>query len=230
MTARRRNPAALGAAALTAALLLTACGSDGDDAADDVPGMGQGGDAAPSQEPENGEEPETDEEDAGDPGEPTFDFPDNFEIVIDDDTTGDPEKDELLRDHGYALMAMMESYVQQKGTENFSRYWTAPVDSDYLYDFDWYADEGWTLAGVHRVYDRVVSDISEAGASIAFCEDVAEVRTEDVETGERVPDEAEGEYHHFLEHRMRLERAEGDNWQVSVSSWDRGSEKCADSA
>ncbi|WP_103500961.1 MULTISPECIES: hypothetical protein [unclassified Streptomyces] len=230
MTARRRNPAALGAAALTAALLLTACGSDGDDAADDVPGMGQGGDAAPSQEPENGEEPETDEEDAGHPGEPTFDFPDNFEIVIDDDTTGDPEKDELLRDHGYALMAMREGYVQQGGTENFSRYWTAPIDSDYLFDFDRYADEDLALVGIDHFYKREVNDIKGDEASVRFCESTVDGHTEKVGSGEEVGSGSSGEYADFRQYLMHLVRADEGHWQVSDGHWESGSQECAEAA
>jgi hypothetical protein len=219
----RLTKAAIGAA-VAGALLLTACGS-GEEGDDGIAGAGQGGTTTP--EPEESEAPD----EPADPDAPEFDFPDTFEVVIDAaEPTGDAATDELLRDHGYALMAMLESYVQQKGTENFSRFWAAPVDSEYLVDFDKFADEGWTLAGVNRFYSRDVVSLEGDRAVITFCEDSSGSWGEEIDTGEKL-DSATGEEHEeFSEHRQGLERSGEGPWQVVTSTWETGSDRCAQAA
>ncbi|MFW6721515.1 hypothetical protein ACHZ98_15395 [Streptomyces sp. MAR4 CNY-716] len=211
---RHRTLGRATAAALGAALLLTGCGGSDDDGGDDIVGAENKNSASPSAPAEE------------DPGAPAFDFPDDLEAEVEPADTGDGKKDAVLRDHGYALSAMVESYGQQKATANFEDYWQDPAYTNYVKDFERFADEGQRIAGTGRYFDREVKQVRDGSALVVFCEDQGDGYVVDAETGKRVGSGG-GENSAVLRlYRQTLTRTDDGTWVVAESDWTEGDGTC----
>ncbi|WP_326799107.1 hypothetical protein OG946_30120 [Streptomyces sp. NBC_01808] len=144
---RHRTLGRVTATALGAALLLTACGGSDDGGGDEIVGAKNNTSESPSAPAEE------------DPDAPAFTFPDDLKADVEPADTGDEKKDAVLRDQGYALSAMVESYGRQKATANFEQYWQDPAYTTYVQDFERFADEGQRIAGTGRYFDREVKQV-----------------------------------------------------------------------
>ncbi|MEU8352104.1 hypothetical protein [Streptomyces sp. NPDC048845] len=213
---RHRTTGALCAVA-AAALLMTGCGGGGDSSSDDkIAGAEDAGknekDASPSRSKP------AEEKD----GAPTFDLPSDAEVVIDEDATGDKTKDEVLRDHGYALMAMQESYAHGEPTRNFWRYWMGHA-SDYGVDgFAEYKKDGRTITGTDRFYDREVQ-LNGNNATVTYCEDQTKAFDKDIKTGKVHRTDADPS--DFRSYKTLLLKIDG-HWRVSVIEGAKGDKAC----
>ncbi len=215
MRARRAGTAA-GAAAAAAALLLTGCGDDGD------PSSGGRIEGAKTDGPERSAEPS-----ASGPGAPEFDLPQDVEVEIAEDTTGDAKKDEILRDHGYALMAQQEAYAATEATPNFAAYWDGEAAATFEADFAVYRKDGVTITGLDVFYFREVTSLKDGRAVVAYCEDQSKAYLKDAETGkvDRTPATLDS----FIDARATMEKG-ADGWKVVDYQATRGSKECRDEA
>ncbi|MEV6313646.1 hypothetical protein [Streptomyces sp. NPDC051776] len=205
-----------GAAAVATAgiLLLTACGSDddGSKAGDEIAGAEK-----KDKEPSASASPE-------EKGAPKFDLPSDVKVVIDDDKTGDKAKDEVLKDHGYALMAMQEAYAKAKATGNFDRYWQGEAASKFRAVFDGYRKGGTTITGTDRFYGRAVMSHERKKALVTFCEDQRKAFDKDVKSKKVSRDEPSLDS--FIEIRTVLEKGSAGDWKITEYLGQRGSKSC----
>ncbi len=210
---RHRTLGRATAAALGAALLLSACGGSDDDGGEIVGAETEGSPSASAPAEE-------------DPDAPAFDFPGDLRADVEPAGTGDGKKQAVLRDQGYALSAMVESYGQQKATANFERYWQDPAYTNYVKDFERFADDGQRIAGTGRYFNREVKQVKGDSALVMFCEDQSEGYVVDAETGKRVGTGG-GENAEVLRlYRQTLTRTADGVWAVAESDWTEGDGTC----
>ncbi|MEO3762009.1 hypothetical protein [Streptomyces sp. B5E4] len=202
------------ATALGAALLLTACGGSDDGGGDEIVGAEKNNSVSPTAPAEE------------DPDAPVFDFPDDLKADVEPADTGDEKKDAVLRDQGYALSAMVESYGQQKATANFERYWQDPAYTTYVQDFERFADEGQRIAGTGRYFDREVKQVKDGSALVVFCEDQSDGYVVDAETGKSVGAEGGENAAVMRLYRQTLTRTDDGTWTVAESDWTEGDGTC----
>lgn len=216
MNARRARTGAA-AAAVAAALLLAGCGGDdgGSSSGDKIEGA-QSGNEDPTTEPS-----------ADDPGAPEFDLPDDVEVEIAADETGDKKKDEVLRYHGYALMAQQEAYAATEPTPNFEKFWDDVAAGKMTNDFATYRKDGITITGLDRFYFREVVSIEGTTAVVAACEDQSKAYVKDVETGK--VEKTDTTLKSYVGLRSTMEKT-ADGWKVVDYTATRGSEECRDKA
>jgi hypothetical protein len=219
---------ALGAAA-TLALATAACGSggDSDDGPIDGAAHGTGDPADGDADDEDGDDPAASTPNPAD-GAPEFDFPEDVEILVDEDTTGDETVDEILRDHAYALLAMRESYAHAEPSENFYRYFTGSAVTKYETELAQYQEDGKVITGTDRFYNRVVRSHDEAEAMVTFCEDQSRAYEKDAATGEF--EESEPTLSSYVSYTTFLDKGEDGEWQIKDFSALRESEPCRDAA
>lgn len=218
MRARRNGTRAAAAAAVAAAaLLLAGCGGDdgGSSSGDRIEGAGSG-DKEPSAEPS---EPE--------PGAPQFDLPDDVQVEVAEDATGDEQKDAILRDHGYALMAQQEAYAATEATPNFSKYWAGEAAATFEADFAEYRKDGVTITGLDTFYFREVTSLKDGRAVVAYCEDQSKAYLKNAESGK--VDKTPTTLNSYIDARATMEK-NGGGWQVVDYQATRGSKECRDEA
>ncbi|WP_419995966.1 hypothetical protein [Streptomyces boninensis] len=199
------------AATAAAALLLAGCGGGGDDgkASDEIKGT----DKSPS--PSKSASAEA--------GAPKFDLPSDVKVEVSDDVTGDKTKDAILRDHGFALMAMQESLAKAEATENFKQYWSSQANAKLNQSFKEYKKAGDTITGVDRFYARKVTSVKGNRAAVAYCEDQSKAFDKHVSTGKvyRNAPSLKG----FIEVLTTMEKA-GGQWKVVEYVGREGSKEC----
>ncbi|MEU6079246.1 hypothetical protein [Streptomyces sp. NPDC047108] len=157
-------------------------------------------------------------------GTPEFDLPSDVKVVIDADKTGDKAKDVVLKDHGYALMAMQEAYAKAEATGNFDRYWRHEAAAKFRAVFGEYKKSGTTITGTDRFYGRAVMSLKGKKALVTFCEDQSKAFDKDVKSRKVARDEPSLDS--FIEIRTVLEKGGAGDWQVTEYLGQRGSESC----
>lgn len=192
-------------------LLTTACGSDNGEADDKIVGADK-------------QDTQSASPTAKEKGTPEFNLPSDVKVIIGDDVTGDKNKDAILKDHGYALMAMQEAYANAEATENFTRYWRGEAAATFRASFDEYRKDGKTITGTDRFYGRAVMSQEGKKALVTFCEDQSEAFDKDVKSG-RV-DRSQPSLDSFIEIRTVLEKGDSGDWQVTEYLGQRGSTSC----
>ncbi|WP_181785764.1 hypothetical protein [Streptomyces phytophilus] len=220
MRARRNGTgtgAVAAAAAVAAALLLAGCGGDdgGSSSGDKIEGA-RSGDDEPSAEPSE-----------KDPGAPRFDLPDDVKVEVAEDATGDGQKDAILRDHGYALMAQQEAYAATEATPNFSRYWAGEAAATFEADFAEYRKDGVTITGLDTFYFREVTSVQDGRAVVAYCEDQSGAYLKNAESGK--VDKTPTTLNSYIDARATMEKS-GGGWKVVDYQATRGSKECRDEA
>ncbi|MEU6079248.1 hypothetical protein [Streptomyces sp. NPDC047108] len=184
-------------------LLLSGCGSDDD-------GGSKAGDKIAGADKKDKEPPASPS--AAEKGAPKFDLPSDVKVVIDADKTGDKAKDEVLKDHGYALMGMVESFAKGKTTDNFNRYWAEQAHAKYVANFKIYKDDGATVTGTDRYYGREVKSVEGNSALVTFCEDQSKVFDKIVKTDK--VEKTKPSLKSFVELRAQLKKSVTGEWQV----------------
>ncbi|WP_431982803.1 hypothetical protein [Streptomyces qinglanensis] len=210
---------AMAAVAMSGLLLLSGCGG-GDDGSGkgDIEGVKDGGKSASAS-------PSASAIASGDPDAPKFDLPEGVRVVLDsDDMTGDPKKDEILRDHANAVNAMALAYSTGKPD--------VPVVHTYFQDdagnqvqsrVKEYRAEGKLGTGTYRYYDRKVT-VGKKAAAVAFCESQRDAFAKMVDTGEVVhtrPSKSD-----FTSGKAIMEKR-GGTWVVISMAGKGGDEECA---
>jgi hypothetical protein len=205
---KTRTLASAGALA-AAALLLTACGSDGGDkSSDKIEGAGQKQSASPS---------------ASAPAD-AFDFPDDLHVVVDENATGDKAKDEILRDHANGLRAMRLGYAKVSGDlPVMKKYLTGFAGSGWAQDIAKFKKNGTTIAGNDHFYQRKVASASKTKAVVTFCEDQRKAYPKNLKTGKITKGTPSTKDFRF--YRTTMSKS-GSVWQISGYQAVQGDKQC----
>jgi hypothetical protein len=215
-----RRPTLLAALALTAtaALTLSACGSD--DASttkdsDKIAGADTGGEkpASPS---------------ASAPvsaNRPKIELPADLKLTFEDAETGDPVKDAVLADSAERMRAVDAAITGTDPKGEALAYYN--TDKALEAALSWVAQfekAGATLTGEARYYDRRVTLKSETHAVLSFCADESKGFSKDKTTSEiaRTPVTKNS----YVLYNTRLDRNSEGVWQTSQIISQRGADRC----
>ncbi|MFD8452715.1 hypothetical protein [Streptomyces coelicoflavus] len=216
----RRRPTLLAALTLTAtaALTLSACGSDEDGAAQDsdksaAAGTGSKTSAAPSPSRTGAE------------GRPKITFPSDAKNVFEYERTGNAAKDAALADSALSTNSVDEAiFAGSTDTKALGYYNVESALSDSITYVSGYIDEKHTWVGETRYFDYKVSLSGDHEAYVTYCSDESKSFIKDKKTGkvEETPTTADS---YVLYNTKLAKNAEGV-WQTTDIASSRGSDEC----
>ncbi|WP_447037852.1 hypothetical protein [Streptomyces sp. DSM 118878] len=212
-----KHPLRLMTAALTvsAALLLTSCGSGGgdDDASDGIKGADEGG-AKASASPSPGKKP-------GDSDRPEIKLPATFKADFVGWTNSDPKLQQILDDGRERLRAEYAAVIAADPQADAVGFYTSQqaLTSSRTY-IKGYVDNNHTLVGEARVFSPQVSTSDSGGGVLFYCVDESKGYTEDRKTKEKTgtPDDVNP----VLQYRTTLKRNSKGVWSTVSLETERG--------
>ncbi|MGP3976644.1 hypothetical protein ACTWQF_22070 [Streptomyces sp. 8N114] len=203
--------------AVSGLVLLSACGGgDGSGKGDDIEGAKDGKKSASASPSSSASE---------DSDAPKFDLPNGVHTVFDDDDmTGDPKKDEVLRAHENAVKAMGSAYSADKPDWSvIGRYYQDSAGARLRANVKSYRAEGKVGTGTYRYYDRKVT-VGKSAAAVTFCESQRDAFAKMVKTGKVV--RTKPSLSDFTSAKDILEKR-GNTWVVIHMTSKGSDEKCA---
>ncbi|WP_433892357.1 hypothetical protein [Streptomyces sp. CA-111067] len=218
---RRTTLTAATCGVAAAALLLTACGgSKTDDAKITTsPPTTTATPTTPTPTPPATTPP-------ADPKAPVFDFPKDVTFDIQTPKTGDPVKDTILRDHGYAIKAIQLAYVKQNpDLPVFEAYTTGQGRVSWATNIKEYRAKDETVTGHMQYYDFKVTVTNATTAGVSYCEDQTQSFDKDAKTGKvnrDAPDPSD-----YVGWSDLMKKSTSGTWQVAGSTMKRGVSECA---
>ncbi|MFI7242871.1 hypothetical protein [Streptomyces qinglanensis] len=209
---------AIATVAVSGLVLLSACGGGDDGSGEgDIEGAKDGGKSASASASASASV-------SGDPDAPKFHFPKGFDVVFEGGMTGDPEKDEVLRDHEYATKAISLSYATgDPDLPVANKYVQDAAGETFRYNLKKYRKSGKVSTGTTRYYDRKV-ELGKKKAAVTFCESQRDAFAKMVDTGKVIRTEPSPS--DFTSVKDILEKR-GGTWVVISSSAKGSDEKCA---
>ncbi|MEU3683986.1 hypothetical protein ACGFWG_02475 [Streptomyces sp. NPDC048405] len=216
----RRRPTLIAALTLTAtaALTLSACGSDdsSDKGEDKIAGADTGS-STPSASPTASASSE--------PGRPKIELPADLSYTFDWPKTGDKDKDAVLADSEQSIKAVDLAIVNQD-----------PLDKAYLYYYEGeaaagtqefieaYVKENARVTGSYRFYDAVVNIRSNDSASLVYCEDQG--KAYDMYLSPKKVNKTPVTKNSYVLYNTQLTKNDKGVWVVQKMLSQRGSDKC----
>lgn len=219
MKTHTRTTAGLAALLAAAALTVTACGGDsGSDDKEKIDGAQTTTNPAPasqSSSPASGSEA----------NRPKVALPPDDTLVFEGQNTGDPKTDAVLRDNSERLRAIDEAIGKQDPDSQAVAFYSkgaAHVDAvDWISGF---VDDGVTVTGTVRYFNRKVTFLKDGSATLTYCADESKGYTKDVKTGKvNVTPATKDSYVFYNE---RLEENEQGVWQTTKGLAERGYKGC----
>ncbi|MGW7085918.1 hypothetical protein ACWGH2_20845 [Streptomyces sp. NPDC054871] len=217
---KRRTLPVAAAFAATAALLLTACGSGGDDKPKDndkINGADQGGETKEPASPSASE--------GGGAKRPDMTLPKDVTETFANWKTGDATKDAVLADAGHAQTAVTYSITQGNADEPALGFYQ---DGDALVgSAQWVKsviDSGSTFHGKVRYFAPKVSLIGKDAASVVYCSDESKAFNKNRKTNKvtktPVTDNS------YVTYSTRLDKNAQGIWQTTKLQSKRGDKTC----
>ncbi|MFH8237532.1 hypothetical protein [Streptomyces sp. NPDC018321] len=217
----RRRPTLLTALTLTAtaALTLSACGSEDSASGDNDKIAGADTGTEPSAAPSSSAPS------AADDGRPKIELPSDLKLVFEDTETGDPVKDAVLADNAERMRAVDAAITgtdpegKALGFYNTGKALTAAVS--WVEQFE---KANATLTGEARYFDRKVTLKSDTSAVLTFCADESKGFSKDKKTGEiaKTPVTKNS----YVLYNTRLDKNSDGVWQTSQILSTRGAAQC----
>ncbi|MFF5155003.1 hypothetical protein ACFY3N_01815 [Streptomyces sp. NPDC000348] len=215
-----RRPTLFAALALTAtaALTLSACGSDDDTTTKDndkIAGADTGEEKSPS--------PTASPSDSG--GRPKITFPSDAKNVFEYEKTGDAAKDAALADSTLTVNAVDEAIFEgDTGTEALGFYITDKALSSYITYVQKYIDDGETWVGETRYSNYKVTLSGPRKAYVTYCSDESKSYIKNKKTGkvDRSPATADA----YVLYNTSLTKNSEGVWQTTDVVSNRGNKTC----
>lgn len=206
--------------ALSAGLLLTACGGGDSDDSDKIQPS-----ATATTTPTATASTTPSPTGAAGPGAPKFDLPD---ITVDFkgfDST-DPEKKAALTDATYAARAVIEfeAKVYTKETPNFKRFWTGGHGAEFADSIILQGKDGTVVTGYFSYYNPVVKSLAAGNLSVQYCEDQRKAYAKDSKTSKvnvTTPSPSD-----FMAWTLLMTKGPAGEWQVFDHRWVQGAKQC----
>ncbi len=216
----RRRPTLIAALTLTAtaALTLSACGSDdsSDKGKDKIAGADTGS-STPSASPTASASSE--------PGRPKIELPADLSYTFDWPKTGDKDKDAVLADSEQSIKAVDLAIVNQD-----------PLDKAYLYYYEGeaaagtqefiqnYVDEKAAITGSYRFYAPEVVVDEDGTASFTYCEDQGKAYVKYLKTNKIRKTEVTAKS--YVIYHTSLKKNSDGVWEIQNVASQSGSAKC----
>ncbi|MEU5318759.1 hypothetical protein AB0G67_18815 [Streptomyces sp. NPDC021056] len=172
--ARRALPVTAAAFAMTATLLLTACGGGDGGSPDDIKGAGTGA-GSPSASAS-----------ASTPaGAPDISVPKDLDLVFDFDEPSDAKHAAALVGAQNYIRALDHGIDQQDPNDPAYRYYSLNQAAQYAKSqIETWKKGGWTVTGTDKYYDEEVSTLSGGqGVLVEFCRNQAKFYGKEIKSG-----------------------------------------------
>ncbi|MFC7895008.1 hypothetical protein [Streptomyces sp. NPDC057381] len=215
----RRRPTLLTALTLTAtaALTLSACGSE-DSASDDndkIAGADTG--SEPSKSPSESVPAEADR--------PKIELPTDVTYTFEWDKTGDPVKDAVLHDAEQRIKAVDMAIAEQDALHEAYRFYSegeaAAGSQKYIQEF---IDHKARTTGVTRYYQESLNVKDDGTASLVYCEDQSKSFNKFIKTGKT--DVTPVTRDSYVVYASTLRKGSNGVWVTERLVSERGSSKC----
>lgn len=201
--ARRALPVTTAAFAMTATLLLTACGGGDGGSTDDIEGADRAS-GSPSASASASASPVADR--------PDVSLPEDLDLVFDFEKPSDVDSAAALTDAENYIRALNHGITQQDPSDPAYQYYSAGDAARYANtQIKEYVKGGWTLTGKDRYYRAETSTAGDSKSvklvRVAFCENASQVYGKEVKSGkvlhtEQSPDD-------FLKFSLVMASAKG---------------------
>lgn len=157
---------------------------------------------------------------------PKFTFPGDLTIAFKGFESQDSSTEDLLRDSGYAITSMLEeeATVQSEETVNFQRYWAGAIGSQFASVIIARERTGDVITGIYRYYNPDVTPNGHGAQVVSFCEDQREGFTKNVKTGKVAPKTSS--LPGFNAWSFVMVKDSAGDWQVTDYSLQQGVERC----
>ncbi|MFF0204141.1 hypothetical protein [Streptomyces sp. NPDC005017] len=203
--------------AVSAALLLTACG-EGDEAKgnEEIAGAGKGAGASASPSASA----------SGPADRPKITFPDGVENRFEGWKTGDPAQDAVLSDVTQTVNAVDDAILRgdaDSAAVAYYRQGNALVSAQKWIQA--WLDEDLTFTGVTRYFKPNVKVADEDTAAVVYCADESKAYNKDRKTG--VVDKAPSDESPYVTYSTQLKRNDKGVWQTTEVVSKRGDKTCA---
>lgn len=205
------------ALAVSAGLLLTACGGGGSDSSDKIqPSATTGVPTTP---------PPTASATASSVQRPEITLPGGAKNVFEDQHTGDPKTDAVLHDNQEWVDSMDEAILKgsshTKGVGFYSMDKALEAAVTYIQG---YLDKNDTWIGTTRFFDRKVTFMPDGSASVIYCSDESKAFLKNRKTGkvDNTPTSADS----YVLYNTRLVKNKQGIWQTVNVISDRGAKQC----
>ncbi|UQA93755.1 hypothetical protein [Streptomyces halobius] len=217
LVARRLVPTAI-ALAVSAALLLTACGGSDDKSkeSDEIPGTDHSSKSAvPSTSPsDDGVE------------RPKITLPEDDKLVFEKSGADDARKAAVLKDNQEFIRATDDAIIRGVPDSDALKFY---AKSDALKaSVEWvqqFVDAGQSITGTVRYFNRQVTFLKDGSAGLTYCGDETKAYNKDRKTGKRT-DGASSVADAYVFYNLRLEKDEKGVWQAAQMMSKRGAHQC----
>ncbi|MBY8880982.1 hypothetical protein [Actinacidiphila acidipaludis] len=207
------------ALAVSAGLLLTACGGSGSNSDKSTSSAPAPTSAAPTTTA-----PPTQ---AAGPGAPKFDLPPDITIAFNGFGSTDPKAKDALRDAKYAATAILEaeSQIRTAETPNVKRYFDGLQGAKLADSVINYGKSGNVATGTYRYYQPTVKANGGAGTlTVSYCEDQRKAYDKNAKTGKvhvTTPSLQD-----FRAWTFAMHKDSAGDWQVYEYKWLQGAKQC----
>ncbi|CAM5512092.1 MULTISPECIES: hypothetical protein [Streptomyces] len=211
-----RRPALLTAAALTAALTLSACGGGVDDSGDNdkIAGADTGKSSAPASPSAEGSA-----------GRPKIELPTDLTYTFDWPESGDKDEKAVLGDSQQFIKAVDMAIADQDPLSKAYRFYSegeaAAESHKFIQEFVDYKDR---ITGVKRYFNANVKINGDGTAALIYCEDQNKAFNKSLKTGKTdVTPESKDNY---VLYSSRLRANKQGVWVTETLTSQRGSAAC----
>ncbi|BDD74059.1 MULTISPECIES: hypothetical protein [Streptomyces] len=163
--------------AATAALLLTACGGDGDESSpDDIKGAGTGAGNPSSSASTPG---------TADANRPDVSLPEDLKLVFDFQRPSDADQAAALEDAANYIRALDHGIAQQDPNDPaYQFYSTGGAEKYAKSQIEAWVKDGWTVTGDDRYFNASIDPVGEGkSVLVSFCRNQAKFYSKKVKTG-----------------------------------------------
>jgi hypothetical protein len=215
---KRRDLPVAAAFAVTTALLLTACGGQGDgsDKSDKLAGADRGGTEPVSASPSASETIDR---------RPEITLPNDLSDTFEGWKTGDTAKDAVLTDVGQRIDTT--NYAITEGDAELPAlafYYSGTALADARGWVSSLVKDGYSITGVNRYYNAKVDVFDSASAGVVYCEDQSKAFAKDRKSSKiyrtAVTDKS------YVLYTTRLEKNAHGVWQTTKLTSQRGHKSC----
>ncbi|MGW6058725.1 hypothetical protein [Streptomyces sp. NPDC055189] len=213
------RPLRLATVALTAsaALLLTACGSDDKSTDNDKIAGAEEGDQKKSASPSASA--------SGSAERPKTDLPSDVKLSFNPEKTGDAVKDAVLRDNSDFIRALNAAIVASDprlpALEFFTEGEAAASSQTWVKSFK---DAGWTVTGSVRYFNRQVKLESKTAASLTYCGDESKGYSKVIKTDQIKRTKVTK--NSYILYGARVEKNQEGVWELVKITSTRGASVC----
>jgi hypothetical protein len=208
-----RTSAAAATLVTAVGLLLTGCGSSGDQSSGPIKGV-QTAVPSPVAPPASSSVQR-----------PKITLPSDLHLVFEGGKTGDAIKDAVLYDNEQFIEATHQAIMRSNPDDKaYQFYAEGPAGADTYKWIKTFVDAGMRSTGTARYYNREVTIGSDGSATIGYCEDESKAYGKDLKSGKvEVTPVTKNSYMYYTGSAKRNSKG---IWVVEQMTSQRGAEKC----